>query len=134
MESGVDRLTQLAERSRRQALRLVLGGVAVTTAGLVSSGRGAEAKHKNRHRKRCKGKKVGGVPCQCVPVGDGFGAACESYADCCTTTTNMICSKPGLAPDEVQQCIGGLGFPCDLPAVCAAGFTCNGVTCQPDTP
>jgi hypothetical protein len=132
MESGIDRLTQLAERSRRHALRMALGGMAVATAGVVSSGRGAEARNKNR--KKCKGKKVGSVPCQCVPVGEGFGAPCESYADCCTTTTNMICGKPNNGPDEVLQCVGGLGFPCSLPQACAAGFTCNGTTCQPDAP
>ena len=121
----MDRLTQFTERSRRHALRLTLGGMAVAAAGLAPSGRGAVAR-----KTRKKRKKQGGDPCQCV--GQGFSNPCLSYADCCTTTTNLVCGRSVNPHDPGLQCLGGLGFPCSLPAACAVGFTCNGTSCQPE--
>jgi hypothetical protein len=100
--------------TRRSALRRVLGGAAMATAGTRVSTIGSDAKKPRKCKlKRCKGH--------------ALGEACQNVRDCCGTETNMGCLTAKYSP-ETMVCCGMNGFACSSAGDCCDGFTCSNIT------
>jgi hypothetical protein len=111
--STFDRLTRtVGNRSRRGALRTVLGGATVAAAGLLASasGNGAKSKKRKKKCKKCRGKTQ--------------GERCLTNKECCANETRLACALTSAAGGPV--CCGVLGAPCGVDGDCCRGFECLG--------
>jgi hypothetical protein len=118
--SAMTRLaTAEAGRSRRLAVKTVLGGVTVATKGWLTATSSAA---KKKRRKKCKKR-----PCQ----GKAPGESCTSNQECCANETGLACAAPNSA-STVGVCCGAQGASCTGSADCCNGLSCLSGRCQVD--
>lgn len=127
-----DRMTRLAGRSRRSALRTVLAGSAVATAGTIATGRNGSARKKKKCKKCPKCETCPTCPeCPIIPICEATrpGEPCGENIDCCTADTNYICGfRDGLG----LICCGALNAECLTDANCCNAYSCILGACKPN--